>query len=242
VRRPISVAADRRQEGRAIPDRRGAFSGSSNRSAPPAYPGLASPTEAEAGLPDGDLVRRTTNGDVASFGLLVERYRKRAYFGALAWLGNRDEALDVTQEAFTRAYQAISRFDTSLPFYPWLYRIVRNLCFSRLRKKGGKGKAVTVSLSRPEGGAEPDRDVPDARFDPETLAARSELGDTVWEAINALSARDREIIIMNHFLDMSYQETAEAIGIPIGTVMSRLFYARKRLRERLSRFIESGGR
>jgi RNA polymerase sigma-70 factor (ECF subfamily) len=195
-------------------------------------------TDRDAEVSDADLLCQTKAGDIAAYGVLVERYRKKAFFGALAWVGHREEALDITQEAFARGYQAIARFDTSLPFYPWLYRIVRNLCFSHLRKSGGRR---TVSLSSTQDDADaPQMDVPDARFDPRTLASRSEVGETVWHAINALSARDREIIIMNHFLEMSYQETADALTIPIGTVMSRLYYARQRLRERLSRFVGSG--
>ena len=212
----------------------------SNSVAPAAYPTEPLATDREGVLSDADLLIRTKNGDVAAYGILVERYRKKAYFGALAWIGHREEALDVTQEAFARGYQAISRFDTSLPFYPWLYRIVRNLCFSHLRKTGGKR---TISLSAPQDDEDaPQTDVPDARFDPKALAARTEVGENVWRAINTLSHRDREIIIMNHFLDMSYQETADALAIPIGTVMSRLYYARQRLREKLSRFVGSGER
>jgi RNA polymerase sigma-70 factor (ECF subfamily) len=197
-------------------------------------------THRDAETSDADLIRRTQAGDIAAYGVLVERYRRKAYFGALAWIGHREEALDVTQEAFARGYQAIGRFDTALPFYPWLYRIVRNLCFSHLRKTAGK-RPVSLSATPKDDPDAPPMDVPDARFDPRSLAARSEVGETVWSAINALSARDREIIIMNHFLDMTYQETADALGIPIGTVMSRLYYARQRLRDRLSRFVGAGG-
>jgi len=195
-------------------------------------------TDRDAAVPDVELLRKSQSGDMSAYGVLVERYRRKAYFGALAWVGHREEALDITQVAFARGYQAISRFDTTLPFYPWLYRIVRNLCFSHLRKTGGR-RPLSLSPARDDGDA-PQIDVPDARFDPGALAARTEVGDTVWQAINALSARDREIIIMNHFLDMSYQETADALSIPIGTVMSRLYYARQRLRDRLSRFVGSG--
>lgn len=210
----------------------------SNSAAPAAYPAEPLASDREGEPPDAELLVRTKAGDIAAYGALVERYRKKAYFGALAWLGHREEALDITQEAFARGYQAISRFDTTLPFYPWLYRIVRNLCFSHLRKTGGK-RTVSLSATSEDEDA-PQTDVPDARFDPKALAARTEVGENVWRAINSLSARDREIIIMNHFLDMSYQETAEALSIPIGTVMSRLYYARQRLRERLSPFVGHG--
>src|SRR5262249_19230528 len=161
-------------------------------------------------------------------GALVERHRRKTYFAALAWIGDREEALDISQEAFARAFQALPRFDTRYPFYPWIYRIVRNLCFSLLRKSGTKRP---LSLSRGAEDAAREEGVPDARCDPGALATRTELSENVWKAINPLRPNDRKIAVLNPSLEQSYQEIAEAPRIPVGTVMPRLYSARQRLKE-----------
>jgi RNA polymerase sigma-70 factor, ECF subfamily len=146
---------------------------------------------------------------------------RRAYIGALAILGNREDAMDVSQEAFLKAYRAIRRFDPERPFYPWFYRILRNACFDWIRRR----------RKRPRSGLE--MDVPDNRFRPEVLAARDENREAVWAGLSRLGERDREILVLRHFQHLSYREIAEALDIPQGTVMSRLFAARSRLRGEL---------
>ena len=160
-------------------------------------------------------------GSRDAFGEIVNLYMRRAYIAALSILGNRDDALDVSQEAFVKAYRAISRFDPERPFYPWFYRILRNACFDWLRRR--------KKHARP--GLE--MDIPDHRFRPDTLADKDEVREAVWKGIGRLAEKDREIIVLRHFQHMSYQEIAESLEIPPGTVMSRLFTARKRLRAEL---------
>ena len=171
-------------------------------------------------------ILKCQKGSRDAFGEIVNLYMRRAYGAALAILGNRDDALDVSQEAFVKAYRAIQRFDPQRPFYPWFYRILRNACFDWLRR--GRNRA------RP--GLE--MDVPDSRFRPDILVGRSEVKEAVWTGLGKLSERDREILVLRHFQHMSYQEIAEALEIPQGTVMSRLFTARKRLRGELEGLIE----
>jgi RNA polymerase sigma-70 factor, ECF subfamily len=160
-------------------------------------------------------------GSRDAFGEIVTLYMRRAYIGALAILGNREDAMDVSQEAFLKAYRAIRRFDPERPFYPWFYRILRNACFDWIRRR----------RKRPRSGLE--MDVPDNRFRPEVLAARDENREAVWAGLSRLGERDREILVLRHFQHLSYREIAEALDIPQGTVMSRLFAARSRLRGEL---------
>ena len=166
-------------------------------------------------------ILKCQKGSRDAFGEIVNLYMRRAYGAALAILGNRDDALDVSQEAFVKAYRAIQRFDPQRPFYPWFYRILRNACFDWLRRRRNK----------PHSGLE--MDIPDHRFRPDVLAGRDEVRVAVWEGIGRLGERDREILVLRHFQHMSYQEIADALEIPQGTVMSRLFTARKRLRGEL---------
>ena len=165
-------------------------------------------------------------GSRDAFGVVVEAYMRRAYVAALAILGNREDALDVSQEAFVKAYRAIRRFDPTRPFYPWFYRILRNVCYDWLRRR----------RTRPRSGFE--GEIADIRSNPEILARRTEVREEVWRAVNRLKERDREIILLRHFQHLSYAEIADALQIPKGTVMSRLFTARSRLRGELDGRVE----
>ena len=160
-------------------------------------------------------------GSRDAFGMIVETYMRRAYFCALSLVRHREDALDISQEAFVKAYRAIRRFDPDRPFFPWFYRILRNLCFDWLRKR----------KRRPRSGIE--GDVTDPGGGPEVLARRDETKERVWQAISRLGEKDKEIIQLRHFQHLSYKEIAEALDIPQGTVMSRLFSARQRLRTEL---------
>jgi RNA polymerase sigma-70 factor (ECF subfamily) len=147
----------------------------------------------------------------------------RAYVAAFRWLGNRDETRDACQEAAVRALGASDRYDPARPFYPWFYRILRNLCMDRL--KGRRRSAVAVDRLEHE---------PRARDDSaESRLITAEQTQSMNAAIVRLPEELREVIELRHFQDLSYGEMAEVIGCPIGTVMSRLYRARKQLREAL---------
>lgn len=171
---------------------------------------------------------RAQAGDRDAFGMLVERYMRRAYFGALALVGSRDDALDLSQEAFARAYRARRRIDPARPFYAWLYQILRRLCFNFLRDRrlhtrrldeAGAWLTVQAAARSPE--------------DPHQSLERQELCRAVAAAIDRLPAREREVLALKEFEGLAYREIAELAGIPIGTVMSRLYSARQRLVELL---------
>ena len=170
-----------------------------------------------------------------TFEVIVSRYMKDAYFIALGFVGNREDALDLSQEAFVRAYCNMDRLKEGGKFFPWFYQILRNLCFSHLRKRKVRR---SVSFEESDGAHQMAGDVD--CFDPEAVAERNEVSDQLWRAIGRLSEKHREVIILRHFQNMSYEQIARSLFCSKGTVMSRLYHARKKLKELLD--VEKGGR
>ncbi len=175
------------------------------------------------------LVERARRGDTAAFGSLVERYMRRAYHVALGLVGSHEDALDLSQDAFVRAYRARAKLDPSRPFYPWYYQILRRLCFNFLRdQKARRGRLANASPWLIDDAAHraaverPDRTA-------ETAALRARLA----AAIERLPEREREVFVLREFEGLKYREIARLAEIPIGTVMSRLYSARRRLAHEL---------
>lgn len=183
---------------------------------------------ADAGQQDGVLIRRAQAGDAEAFGELVRRYMRRAYFSALALVGSREDALDLSQEAFARAFRARRSLDPERPFYAWLYQILRRLCFNFLRDRRHRTSqleaAGTWLADEAAGRAAPD---PDRAFEQRETERR------VAAAIERLPAREREVLALREFEGLTYREIAQLVGIPAGTVMSRLYAARQRLAQAL---------
>jgi len=192
--------------------------------------GVAAETNGSAS-DESRLVREAQRGGVEAFSKLVEKYKRRAYFAALGLVRNHHDALDLSQEAFARAYRAMRRFDTTRPFYPWLYRIVRNLCLNHLKRRS-RQQEVSMEIIEPCGG----ESLADSRAGPAELAVRNELRERLWRAMENLTPEHREILVLRHFQEMSYAEIAETLECPPGTVMSRLHAARRNLRDRLDEF------
>jgi RNA polymerase sigma-70 factor, ECF subfamily len=184
-----------------------------------------------------------------AFEAIVKRHMKDAYFIALGLVGNREDALELSQEAFYRAYKHFDQLNAPEKFFPWFYQILRNLCFSHLRKRkvrrayelgaddsgmapGDVGSGPSAARQEAKSAA-----VADA-FDPEMVAERNESKDRVWQAISQLDEKHREVIVLRHFRNLSYDEMAKILFCNRGTVTSRLYYARKRLKDILDR--ESG--
>lgn len=170
------------------------------------------------------LARRARGGDREAFGELVHAHMQRAYFTALGLVGSHDDALDLSQDAFVRAFRARRRLDPERPFYPWLYRILRRLCFNHLRD----GKARRGKLERAGSWLADDLHGRAGR-DPAREVERGELRARLEEAIGGLPAAEREALVLREFQGLSYREIAELAEIPIGTVMSRLYRARRAL-------------
>jgi len=172
-------------------------------------------------------MRRCRRGSPEAFEVFVNRYMKNAYFIALGLVGNREDAMDLSQEAFIRAYRNIKHLKPDRKFFPWFYQILKNLCISHLRKRRYRQTSSLDAENCPEPAATTDC------FSPEVVAERNELKDKVWQAIGKLDNKHREVIILRHFQNMSYEQIAEALYCNKGTITSRLYYARKRLEELL---------
>lgn len=170
------------------------------------------------------LVQRARDGDAEAFGALVERHMRRAYAAALALVNTREDALDLSQEAFVRAYRARRTLDPARPFYAWLYQILRRLCFNFLRDR-------RTRVRRLEAGAGwlADEAARRAAPGPEHAFERAEAQRRVAAAIEQLPAREREVVALKDFEGLTYREIAALVGVPAGTVMSRLYAARQRL-------------
>ncbi len=176
---------------------------------------------------DGRDIERFLAGDQAGFEALVRRHWRRAYGIALGLTGSGDDAMDATQKAFLRVWKALPDFRCGEPFFPWLYRIVRNCALNQRRdEKRHRGEMPLEWVDRDDG-----------RPNALDVAERVELGGRVWEEIQRLPLEQREVVMLFYFQGLKYREIAAALDIPLGTVMSRLHAARLRLRDRLT----SGG-
>lgn len=178
--------------------------------------------------PHNTLSSRPPAACGAIFESFVKKYMKDAYYIALGLCGNHDDALELSQEAFLKAHCNFHHLKNDDKLFPWFYQILRNLCFSYLRKEKQRPKQYPqefddnclISTYR--------------SFDPAAIAERNEVKEMLWKAIGRLDERHREIIILRHFLDQSYEQIAKNLFCNKGTVMSRLYYGRKQLKEILN--------
>lgn len=175
---------------------------------------------------EAEWVRRSQHGDKEAFGLIVKKYMRQAYYAALGFLASRDDALDASQEAFVRAFLSIERFDATKKFYPWYYRILRNHCLNVVRNK--RIRAISFSQIFDESFEAVSND-PSS----EEMIQRRELRKAVWDGLWKLDVNDREILVARDILGTPYATLAELLECPMGTVMSRLYHARRRLRAKL---------
>jgi len=166
-------------------------------------------------ISEAQVLQQVLAGDTSAYGEIFRRHRDKAFALAYQYLHNHEEAKDVVQDAFIRAYRNLRRFDTKRSFGPWLLTIVRNLSIDLIRKR------------RHVSPAELSPDLPDrkGRDNAELRVLRQE----VWEALLRLSTDQREIVFLKDYQGYSYVEIAEILGIPLGTVMSRLHHARRKL-------------
>ncbi len=173
---------------------------------------------------DGRDIERFLAGDHGGLEALVGRYWGRAYGVALGLTGNGDDAMDATQKAFLRVWKALPGFRSGEPFFPWLYRIVRNCALNQRRDEKRHRAEVPLEWV--------DRD--DGRPSALDAAERAEMGRRLWDEVRRLPLEQREVVMLFYFQGLKYREIAEAMEIPIGTVMSRLHAARLRLRSLLA--------
>ena len=175
---------------------------------------------------EADRLRESQQGSTEAFGRIVRGYQRAVYRVAYALTRNAGDADDVTQETFVRAWQAIGRFRVGEPLYPWLARIAMNATFSLLRRRKRRPEVALEPLI--EAGAQWA-----GGDDPADAAARGERDERLARAYMTLSAEHRAVLALRVVEDLSYDEIARALEVPVGTVMSRLSRARADLRSRL---------
>ena len=207
------------------------MSGGANKFEKPVKPGAGNEYPlAEMKCDATRLMLAAKRGDKPAFDALVDLGRGRAYHVARALVGSNEDAMELCQEAFLKVYKARESFRDGEPFLPWFHRIVRNTCFTFLRDKQ-RAKPMTDLWTGNE-----DEDIDFEIADdssPSDASLSNERAQYFWLAFRALHAHDREILALRHFKELSYRDIAAALGIPEGTVMSRLFHARRRLRDAL---------
>jgi RNA polymerase sigma-70 factor, ECF subfamily len=205
----------------------------------------ASPPEAHVQR-ELDLLRRAQNGDRSSYGQLVLEYQDRLYNAVLRLLGDREEARELTQEAFTRGLMKLSSFRGDASPYTWLFRIAVNLAISQLRKVQ-RHRVFSLSASGGNGNGHHSADdqassLVDRLAHPATLSPPQDLehreqGEQVLSALGRLDAEYRAVLVMRDIEGFDYQQMAEVLGLPLGTLKSRLFRARLALRDELRSYL-----
>lgn len=176
---------------------------------------------------EAQIVQRVLQGDVNAFEKLVLEYEKSVYAITQRMTGNAEDAADMTQETFIKAYNSLSSFRGDSKFSVWLYRIATNVCLDFLRSRSRK---PTVSLSvEDDDGEEVELDIADESQSPERLLERGLTRDAVRRGLNALSPEYRQILLLREIQGLSYEEIADVLTLEVGTVKSRIFRARKRL-------------
>lgn len=186
-------------------------------------------------VPDDDLalVLAVRNGDTTAYRGLVERYQTRVFHLVFGMVRNREDARDLTQEAFVKAYRNLHAFRDESRFYTWLYRIAMNVTIDFVRRRA---KAPVAGADEDVAVREPDGAVAEIHHaeSPRRAYERKELHDAILAAVEQLPEDQRQVVLLREIEGLSYKEIAEIVGVPEGTVMSRLFYARKKLQAALA--------
>lgn len=188
------------------------------------------------GPPDEELIRAALGGEDGAFRELMERYKSRAFAVAMGITGDADEALDVVQDAFVKAYYNLKEFRFGANFYTWFYRLLVNQAIDRWRK-ASRSRTVPLDESWLSGEVTPPDSVAHPRT-PEELAQNRELSEALTRAVAGLSEYHRAVILLREVEGLAYEEIAEVLHCSVGTVMSRLHYARAKLKEALKEFQE----
>src|SRR5438445_10628555 len=176
---------------------------------------------------DQKLVRAAQRGDMAAFEELVARHRDKIYARAYSMMRNEEEAIDLSQEAWVKGWQRLRQFQGESSFGTWMTRIVINLCLDQLRKQKRQRTESIEAMDEESGGVE--RHMPVVTVNPTGGLERQELRQRIDRALNQLSYEHRTVLVLHEFEEMEYTQIARTMGCSIGTVMSRLFYARRKL-------------
>lgn len=190
-------------------------------------------------MEDADLVTAAQAGDMRSFEELVARHRDKIFARAYSMTRNEEEAVDLSQEAWVRAWKKLRQFHGDSSFSTWMTRITINLCLDYLRKKKRRIFESIEKMNEESGGVE--RLMPLVDENPTAGLEKNELRRKIDQALEQLSETHRSVIVMHEFEEMEYREIAQKMDCSIGTIMSRLFYARKKLATLLTKYKQEEG-
>jgi RNA polymerase sigma-70 factor (ECF subfamily) len=182
---------------------------------------------AHSSVEDSALVRAAQGGDMPAFEELVARHRDKLYARAYSMMRNEEEAIDLSQEAWVKGWQRLRQFQGESSFGTWMTRIVINLCLDQLRKQKRQRTESIEEMNEESGGVE--RQMPVITVNPTAGLERAELRQRIDRALGQLSYEHRTVLVLHEFEELEYKEIAKVMGCSIGTVMSRLFYARRKL-------------
>ncbi len=185
------------------------------------------------------LLKAFRGGDAAAFDCLIEMYSAKLYKVAYALLGSRQDAEEVVQDTFLRAYRALHGFRGDSSLETWLHRITLNLARNKYQWNHRRGSGMNVSLTAGDGadgeaGTETEQDVPDRRMEPDVVMEQDEIGTNIMKALNSLPDNLRETMLLRHVNDMPYEQIAQKLDCKVGTVKSRLSRGREMLRDYLA--------
>ena len=178
-------------------------------------------------VPDEKLVRRAQRGDMVAFEELVGRHRDKIYARAFSMMRNEEDAIDLSQEAWVKGWQRLKQFQGESSFVTWMTRIVINLCLDQLRKHKRQRAESIQQMEEDLGGVE--RQMPVLTINPTEGLERGEMRQRIDRALGQLSYEHRTVLVLHEFEEMEYKQVAKTMGCSIGTVMSRLFYARRKM-------------
>lgn len=171
-------------------------------------------------LTEHEIILAVIKGNKEAYQQIITTYMQKAYYIALGFVHNHQDALDLSQECFIKAYRKLKKYDLNRPFFPWFYQILKNLCIDHYKKKRRLNE-VPLEDVKIIGRKQEDR----------------EMKESLWKGIAELPIEQREVIILRYFRQLSYKEIAEVTGKPVGTVMSSLYYAKKKLKDILGKYL-----
>jgi len=179
------------------------------------------------------LIERCRRQDAEAFARIVDAYQGRVFGFVRRMVSDSEEAADIAQEVFIRAYQSFTRFDGRSSLRTWLFRIAHNLCVDRARRLGRAPERTSLDVSDEDNAFE----IPDQRWDPQTIVLDDELKAIIEEALSTMSDKLRTVLLLHDREDFAYEEIAQTLDVPIGTVKSRLFLARAHLQKAVGAYL-----
>jgi RNA polymerase sigma-70 factor (ECF subfamily) len=180
---------------------------------------------------DAELIRRALDGNESAFAGLLDKYRRQVYALAIKMLGRAEDAEDAAQDAFIRAFSSLESCDPDRPFSRWIYRITYNLCVDRYRRR----RLVMVSIDQPADSEGPPKEYVDTSPSPDEAFEGRDADRRLMELLSALPPRYRAVVVLRHQQELSYEEIADVMSLPLGTVKARIHRAHNMLRKALER-------